>query len=100
MGVIVHKSNTETNGCKKTRKFSWQIAVKQRLLAGLITLLWAGGSVHAAETRVIVADPTLSAGPVHRLFLGADYRDLWTTPVEIEVLDLSLIHISEPTRPY
>ena len=82
----MHKSNTETKGCKK---HSWQIAVTQHLLAGLITLLWAGGSVHAAETRVVVADPTLSAGPIHRLFLGADYRDLWTTPVEIEVLDLS-----------
>ena len=43
----------------------------------------------AAETRTIVADPTLSAGPVKRLLLGADYRELWTTPVEIEVLDLS-----------
>jgi len=37
----------------------------------------------------MVADPTLSAGPIHSLLLGRDYRDLWSTPVEFEVLDFS-----------
>jgi len=53
------------------------------LLSGLIALLFTSGSLLAAETRTIVADPTLSAGPIHRLLLGADYRDLWETPIEI-----------------
>lgn len=59
------------------------------LLIGVAALLFSSGSLLAAETRSLVADPTLSAGPVHRLLLGADYRDLWTTPAEIEILDLS-----------
>jgi hypothetical protein len=28
------------------------------------------------------------AGAIHRLVLGADYRNLWTTPVELNVLDM------------
>ena len=73
-------------GVSGATRLSQQI---QRLLVGLFFALCASGSLLAAETRTIVADPTLSAGPVHRWFLGADYRDLWTTPAEIEVLDLS-----------
>jgi len=41
-----------------------------------------------AETRKVVANPDYKAGAVHRFWLGTDYRDLWTTPVELEVLDL------------
>ena len=82
-------SVTELEGCKKpfgALRKTWN---PRSLLIGLIALLCASGPLLAAETRTIVADPTLSAGPVHRLLLGADYRDLWATPIEIEVLDLS-----------
>ena len=80
------KTKTDTvassSGCQPV-KFN-------RLLIGLTALFFSSGSLLAAETRLLEADPTLSAGPIHRLFLGADYRDLWTTPAEIEVLDLSV----------
>src|SRR6185436_9690023 len=33
--------------------------------------------------------PEYSAGGFHRAMLGSSYRDLWTTPVELPVLDLS-----------
>jgi len=46
------------------------------------------GSPVAAETRTVTADESLRAGAVHRWLLGSDYRDLWTTPIEVEVLDL------------
>jgi hypothetical protein len=43
----------------------------------------------ASPTTVnIVPGPRYRAGWVHRLFLGSHYRDLWTTPVPAEVLDL------------
>ncbi|HET6347628.1 MAG TPA: hypothetical protein VFH88_00960, partial [Candidatus Krumholzibacteria bacterium] len=31
--------------------------------------------------RTIVAGERYRAGGLHRFFLGADYRDLWTTPI-------------------
>jgi len=40
------------------------------------------------STRVVRADPDLGAGPVKRLFLGSNYRDVWTAPVRVPVLDL------------
>src|SRR2546423_12332225 len=43
----------------------------------------------AATRQTVVAGARYRAGWLHRLFLGAHYRDLWGTPVEVEVLDLS-----------
>lgn len=41
------------------------------------------------RTRVVVTPGAkYRAGWLHRAILGGDYRDLWTTPVEVEVLDL------------
>jgi hypothetical protein len=39
-------------------------------------------------TRRIVAGSRYAVGSLGRFLLGGDYRDLWTTPVEVEVLDL------------
>ncbi|MCG6928252.1 MAG: hypothetical protein LJF30_23450 [Acidobacteria bacterium] len=41
-----------------------------------------------AETRRIAPNPGYEAGALHRFWLGTGYRDLWTTPIELEVLDL------------
>jgi hypothetical protein len=56
---------------------------------------WLTGSVvlaavtsGSAETRTVAAGPQYGAGGAHQLFFGADYRRLWTTPIEVEVLDL------------
>jgi hypothetical protein len=42
-----------------------------------------------AATRRVVAGSRYEAGAIHRLFLGPHYRDLWTTPMDVEVLDLA-----------
>ena len=39
--------------------------------------------------QTVVAGDHYHAGWLHRLFLGSHYRDLWATPVEVDVLDLS-----------
>jgi len=44
-------------------------------------------AVHA-ETREVVAGPQYEAGGWFRFLFGEGYRDLWTTPIEVEVLDL------------
>jgi hypothetical protein len=41
-----------------------------------------------SSDRSIVIGPQYRAGGFHRWLWGADYRDLWTTSVRIEVLDL------------
>ena len=38
---------------------------------------------------VTAAGERYRAGAIHRLVLGRHYRDLWTTQIEVEVLDLS-----------
>jgi hypothetical protein len=39
--------------------------------------------------RCVVAGPAYAAGPVHRLLFGSGYRNLWTTPIAVPVLDLA-----------
>jgi len=39
-------------------------------------------------TRTIIAGPQYAKSGFHRFFLGSDYRDLWTTPIQVPVLDL------------
>ena len=84
----MRKTVTDSKECKGLPRSIGHFSQLRRFLIVLLAL-GTGGSLQAAETREIVADPSVSAGPFHRFLLGADYRDLWTTPVEIEVLDLS-----------
>ena len=42
----------------------------------------------SAESVTVIPGPGYRAGWFHRLFLGNHYRNLWTTPVRAEVLDL------------
>jgi hypothetical protein len=43
----------------------------------------------ASETRTVTAGERYRASGFHRWVLGDDYRDLWTTPLEADVLDLA-----------
>lgn len=66
-------------------------------LSAAAILLGAAGPSPAAPpaeesrtaTREVVAGERYRKGAVHRFLFGAEYRDLWTTPVSLEVLDLS-----------
>ena len=49
----------------------------------------AAQELPAGRTVVTAAGEQYRAGAFHRWILGRHYRDLWTTPVEVEVLDLS-----------
>ncbi len=42
-----------------------------------------------ARTTTVMAGAHYHAGWLHSLMLGAHYRDLWSTPLEVEDLDLS-----------
>lgn len=48
----------------------------------------AVSSDESSATKKVLAGSHYKASALHKLFLGKDYRDLWTTPIEVEVLDL------------
>ncbi|HEY0037799.1 MAG TPA: hypothetical protein VGB66_13980, partial [Longimicrobium sp.] len=54
------------------------------LSAGLALL---AGAPAAAQDTTVVAGPRYGAGPFHRALWGGAYRDLWTTPVRVPVLN-------------
>ena len=56
--------------------------------AWMMTILSAA-AVHAQPARQVTVEPEYRGGDWHRRILGAGYRDLWTTPVSLPVLDLS-----------
>jgi hypothetical protein len=56
---------------------------------GLLLTAGLARPVLAQREDTAVAGAHYRAGWLHRLFLGSHNRDLWTTPVEVEVLDLS-----------
>lgn len=47
-----------------------------------------GAAAQDARVAVTAAGEQYRAGPFHRWILGRHYRDLWTTPVTVPVLDL------------
>jgi hypothetical protein len=59
----------------------------------LLAYFMAGNSGFAAEaiseqTKVAIAGEQYGSPPGGLFFFGADYRNLWTVPVRVEVLDL------------
>lgn len=57
---------------------------------GLVLLSPAAAQAQSDTARwVLVApSPQYDAGGIWRFFFGSDYRDLWTTPTKVEVLNL------------
>jgi hypothetical protein len=62
------------------------VGVALALAAGL-PLAVEAAPPPARKVRVVAA-PRYKAGPIHKFLLGPTYRRLWTTLVEVEVLDL------------
>lgn len=55
-------------------------------LIGAFAVAFAQSNENKTETRVPGAQ--YQAGGLHKLFFGAHYRDLWTIPVEVPLLNL------------
>src|SRR5512138_2833375 len=58
-------------------------------LAAIGVLSSIAGSAPAAESTRVQAGAQYKANCVSQLFFGGQWRDLWTTPVEVPVLDLA-----------
>jgi hypothetical protein len=70
-------------GHVRSRLMRWGVGMA--LLLALFTVTAPAGG---AETRTVTADPELEKSSFHTFWWGDGYRDLWTTPIEMEVLDL------------
>ena len=42
----------------------------------------------SSNQKVVAASEDFAAGPLKKLFLGSQYRDMWATPVAAEMIDL------------
>ncbi len=49
----------------------------------------ASDAPSGGETRTVAAGERYAARAFHRVLFGSGYRDLWTTPIEVPVLDLA-----------
>lgn len=59
------------------------------VFAAISYVLAAAESASVKEIRRVIAGERYRVSGFHELLLGKDYRDLWTTPIEVEVLDLN-----------
>src|ERR1041384_1810156 len=59
----------------------------------LLVAMQASPAPRAAtpDSVTVTAGPQYRAGWLHRVMLGRHYRDLWTTPVRVAVLDLARV---------
>jgi hypothetical protein len=60
-----------------------------KVLAALTLAAAVANADERTETIVVTPGPQYEAGGWHRTLLGDDYRDLWTMPIRVEVLDLA-----------
>lgn len=63
--------------------------IRFAVFACVTSILCVPSNVRAQETVTIVAGERYDAGALHRFVLGPGYRDLWKTPIQVSVLDLS-----------
>lgn len=54
----------------------------------VLACVLVAASLPGEETRTVAAGAQYKAGGFHEFVFGEGYRDLWTTPIEVPVLDL------------
>lgn len=65
--------------------------IHRRLVGWCAAALLSGSAATAQpvpDSVTVVADDRFEAGWLHRMLLGDHYRDLWSRPLRVEVLDL------------
>lgn len=69
------------------RRFRWAASIVAALLLGTPAAGW--GQASSGDSVVTTPRSSYGASALRRWVLGDGYRDLWETPVQVEVLDLS-----------
>jgi len=63
--------------------------MRTNVAAITVAAVMLASAASAQEKKVVTVGPEYAAGGAQRFWLGDGYRDLWTTPVELPVLDLA-----------
>jgi hypothetical protein len=71
------------------RRFPAAVALVPALVALALAVPGVAPAHGATKTRKVTVGPQYGAGGFHRAMLGSSYRALWTTPIEVEELDLA-----------
>lgn len=72
-------------GC--LRQVAFTVAIFMPLVAAPVP-----GQQSPADDSLFAAGPQFKAGGIGRIFTGARYRELWTTPIDAPTLKLSELH--------
>ncbi len=62
--------------------------MRTNVAAITVAAVMLASAASGQETKVVTVGPEYAAGGAQRFWLGSGYRDLWTTPVALPVLDL------------
>jgi hypothetical protein len=62
--------------------------MRAHVVAVMVVVCALAPVASAQETKVVTVGPEYAAGGAQRFWLGDGYRELWTTPVRLPVLDL------------
>src|SRR5712671_5816042 len=71
------------------------IVLAAALIAGAISSAEAQNQLVrkvGEDSVIVIPGANFKAGSLHRYFLGNEYRDVWTTPIKVPVLDLRTSH--------
>lgn len=78
-----------TSGPSSSLRHCVVVVVLMLLSVGALSLAGpAAGQTRPVRDTVVVPGASYGAGSLRRFLLGAHYRDLWTTPIRVEMLDL------------
>ena len=64
------------------------VSIVSRAAGAVLALSVLASAASAQETKTVTVGPEYAAGGAQRFWLGEGYRDLWTTPVALPVVDL------------
>ncbi len=63
--------------------------VRRSVAASIAALAFAAAPARSEDSAIVEAGPQYRAGWLSRVFFGGQWRDLWTTPMKVPVLDLA-----------
>ncbi len=78
-----YRLRTSRSACARYRRIMLVLSAVALSLGGP-----AAGQTRSLPDTVVVPGISYGAGSLRRFLMGAHYRDLWTTPIRVEMLDL------------
>jgi hypothetical protein len=87
-GGIGHQSSLPMSSSPCSARAAFGLLAVLSLTISHPTLSQTRGRARTGNDTTVVPSRHYSAGPLHRYMLGDGYRDLWSTPIKVPLLDL------------